>query len=542
VFCSLVTADRKASGINTLTLEQLEPIEPETARKSLAVLAKNAVANLSRLGASWLVVLLLPPLLIRELDKPSYATWVLILQFGAYVSIFDGAFQGAVARFVARYHAAKNVARVAEILSSTAVLLIIGAILAGVLTTIAAWELPHLFHDIPTSITPPARQALLIVGFSIACSLPFSAMAGFFLGLQKNELIAVAATVGKFVGAAGTAFAVYRHRGFPAMAAWTAVGNLFPCLLYALFWKRSGPSSLFRLKYVTRAAIREFSFFFLSTMVTVFGSILVSGLDLPIVTAFDFRSAAYYAVATAISNMLIIPFGAIVSTVMPVTSGMSAEVTPQRLGNALLRTSRYSTALLCLIGLPLLAGMRLFLGVWAGPGYAGHVWPLAQVLVVAQCIRLTMMPFSIVAFSAGQQQRTLVSPVAEGVVNLTVSLVAVHYVGAMGVALGTLIGAFVGVFLHLYVSLPLTDAIALPRRSLISAGIMKPLQCVFPAVVLLLGLCHWTNSAQSFAALISFCETLAMFCLWKFNFTVDERHEFRRLMQHPLRSSRGEAV
>jgi O-antigen/teichoic acid export membrane protein len=516
-------------GRDTVTPGDLEQIEP--AGKSLSVLAKNAVANLSRLGASWLVVLLLPPLLVRELDKPSYATWVLILQIGAYVSIFDGGVQGAVARFVARYQAAKDVVRVAEILSSTAVLLLLSAVLAGALTIVAAWELPSLFRDIPSAIAPSAREALVIVGLSIALALPFSVFAGFFLGLQKNELIAIAATAGKFIGAAGTAWAVYHHHGFPAMAAWTAVGNILPGILYAYFWKRAGSASYLGRGRVKRAAIKEFLSFFFANLVTIFGSILVSGLDLPIVTAFAFSSAAYYAVATTISNMLIVPFGAIVSTIMPVTSGLSADVSPERMGSALLRTSRYAMALLSLIALPILAGMRLFLGVWVGSGYVVQVWPLAQVLVIAQCIRLCMMPFAIVAFSVGQQQRTLISPLVEGIVNLSISLVAVRYLGALGVALGTLVGAVFGTLLHLFVSLPLVDAVALSKRMLAFNGILKPASCVIPAVVLLLILRPFAATAGLQLTSIAVCELVALLCLWKWNFTEEERQEFLRFMR-----------
>jgi O-antigen/teichoic acid export membrane protein len=68
----------------------------------LLTMARNAMANLFRMGSSWIIILFLPPLLVRVLDKPTYGVWVLLLQMAAYVTLFDLGIQMAVARFVAR--------------------------------------------------------------------------------------------------------------------------------------------------------------------------------------------------------------------------------------------------------------------------------------------------------------------------------------------------------------------------------------------------------------------------------------------------------
>lgn len=119
-----------------------------------AIVAKNAVANLAKMSASWLVVLFLPPLLVRVLDKPTYATWVLVLQIGTYVGIFDGGIQSAIGRFVARADGLQDDRYMRQTLSSAGLIMLIAGIATALLTALVSWQLDHLFHGIPSSIGP----------------------------------------------------------------------------------------------------------------------------------------------------------------------------------------------------------------------------------------------------------------------------------------------------------------------------------------------------------------------------------------------------
>src|SRR5580704_9986702 len=208
------------------------------------------------------------------------------------------------------------------------------------LTALASWQLNHIFRDIPHSIMPSAREALLIIGTSVALTLPFSVIAGLFAGLQKNEINAFAGSLGKFTGALGTAWAAYSHKGLLVMAIWTGLGSLAQCLTYVIYWNKEVKGALLRPGCVDGGMIREFLLFCSAMFVSQFSVILISGLDIPIVVAFDFRSTAYYAVAATLSNALAVPHAAIVSTLMPVAAGMSSNENPKRMGEVLLKTTR----------------------------------------------------------------------------------------------------------------------------------------------------------------------------------------------------------
>jgi O-antigen/teichoic acid export membrane protein len=498
----------------------------------LVTMARNAAANLFRSGASWAILFFLPPLLVRVLDKSTYGVWMLLLQVAAYVTVFDSGIQTAIARFVARAEDLQDKRYMARLLSSAGAILVAGSLAIMLLTVLASWQLSHLFRDIPLGIMQNAREALLVIGLSVALTLPFSVMAGLFVGLQKNEINAFAVSLGKFAGALGTAWAAYSHKGLLAMAIWTGLGGLAQCLTYVIFWNKEGNRGLLRPTYVDGSMIREFLFFCTAMFVSQFSAILISGLDIPIVVAFDFRSAAYYAVAATLSNALIAPYGAIVSTLMPVAAGMSSRDTPERMGELLLKTTRFSTVVLCLITIPLLLGMPLFLRLWVGSDYALHTVILAEILVVAQFTRLIMLPYAMVGYAAGQLNRMLYAPISESMVNLLCSLTAVRIMGAPGVAIGTLIGAVVSVSVHFFVSLPRTDCVVVSRKQLAWTGILKPVSYAAPLLVVTFALNRWSSLPLFQLSLIMVAELVLLLLYWNLNFNARDREQLKGLFRH----------
>jgi O-antigen/teichoic acid export membrane protein len=496
----------------------------------LATMTKNSVANLFRVGSSWIVVLFLPPLLVRVLDKPTYGVWLLLLQLASYITFFDGGIQIAIARYVARSDGMQARRYLAGLLSSAGMIMIVACLVTILLTALASWHLTWLFPGIPASIAPSARRALMIIGTSLALTLPFTVLAGFFLGRQRNEVAAFAASFGKFTGALGSAWAAYHHRGMLAMAMWVGLGYLVQSLTYLVFWRKEEGEGLLHPSRVEPAVVREFIIFCSAMLVSQFSSFLITGLDMPIVAAFDFRSVAYYGVASILANVLIVPHSAIVSSLLPVAAGISAGEDPQRLGQLLQKTTRFATAVLCLITLPLLLLMPLFLRIWVGPDYASHALLMGEILVAAQFVRLTMFPYAMIGFAAGQQQRMLISPVFEGTTNLLFSLILVQFMGSRGVALGTLIGAFVGVCLHLTVSLSKTDCVHVDRAALITGSILKPIALTLPFMLCALLAPSVTPPLH---LLLVACAELALFVLlWSFSFESAERKQFKDLVGH----------
>ena len=216
--------------------------------------------------------------------------------------------------------------------------------------------------------------------------------------------------------------------------------------------------------------------------------LLISGLDLSIVGIFDYRATAAYAVAATLANVMAQTQGAIFAAFLPAAAVLSARGDGEKLGVMLLSSTRYGCATLLLMGLPLLVGGHLMLRVWIGSEFAAQGTAILQALVVANMIRLIALPYSTLLLGTGQQHKVILSPVAEGVTNLSASVVGAYYFGAIGVAIGTLIGSVVSIAFHFLYNMPRTSAIAIDRPLLVREGFLRPFSCTIP--LLLVSLVH----------------------------------------------------
>ena len=98
---------------------------------------------------------------------------------------------------------------------------------------------------------------------------------------------------------------------------------------------------------------------------------------------------------------------------------------------------------------------------------------------------ITDSSYSLVVVATGKQHLATIAGVAEAVVNVSVSVYFVQRIGAVGVAVGTLVGAFISIGLHLALSMNLTRSIILmSRRRFVLEGILRPLLCVTPSILL----------------------------------------------------------
>ncbi len=457
-----------------------------TAAKTIEqTVVKNASANLLRLAGSAIVALFLPPFLARMLPKETYGTWALLLQLTLYVSYFDLGMQTAVARFVA--HADElNDSQQRDGIVSTAFLVLAFAALASCLAVVVvSWKVPALFPQMPMALVRPGQIALLLMGTSLAVGLPVSVISSIFVGMQRNEIASSISIANKFVMAVLVVFAVEKHSGIVAMATAVALANLVSYVGAFAAWRVWARRVVIRLRLASRQWAREIATYSAGLLVWTSGMLLVSGLDLTIVGAFDYRAVADYAIAAALTNFLAQAQGAIIVALLPASSALSARGDTHKLGQLLVSSTRYGTLILLFMVVPLIVWSEPAIRLWAGAGYVQHGARILQILLAANFIRLCALPYATMLLGTGQQNKVILSPVAEGVTNLAASILGAYLLGAIGVALGTLVGSVVSLGFHLFYNMPRTRLVVVNRHLLIRDGLLRPTVCGLPLVMLL---------------------------------------------------------
>ncbi len=447
---------------------------------------QGSASNIVRVLLSMLVSLVLPPFLVHRLSAPAYAAWVLILQLSAYVGLLDLGLQTAIGKFVAEYDAAGDREASHRIVSTSFTILALAAAVAAVGVAVLSGHIPELFAQMPAALAPEVRSGLLIVGFSTALALPFSTFSAIFTGLQRYGFPTLVAIGTRVLSAAALIVVLLLHGGLVQMAWVMAAFNLASALAQFLGWRSYLREHVYFafLKFHRDAAVRLARYGSVLSLWTL-AMLLISGLDTVIVGHYNYQNTGFYSIASSATNVMNVLISSLFGPMLPALSSMQAGATSGRMGEIVIKTTRYCTLLLCLLGLPLLAGAYPLLNLWVGSNYASRSALYLAVLVIGNIIRQLALPYVITVVATGKQHLATISAIAEASVNIALSIWLVQKMGAIGVAIGTLVGAFVSLGTHVMVSMHYTRATILISRSRFALlGLLRPLVCITPTILL----------------------------------------------------------
>jgi O-antigen/teichoic acid export membrane protein len=463
---------------------------PNTPPTSQAIrsgkILKNAFANVARGSTAALVVVLLPPFLTKSLSIEAYGAWLLILQLSAYVSFLDFGIQTAVGRFMAHTNELQDWKQRDSIVS-TALAILTGAGLVAMLgVTTLAWQLPNLFRNMPVSLHQDAKLALLSVGGSLAIALPFSVFGGVFIGLQRYDIPAWVIGISKLFGGVLAVVLAHATHNIAWMGLGMAFANVGAAISQFLAYKKFADNIKVSIRLISKRAGRELVDYCFGLTIWSIAMLFISGLDTAIVGYFDYKSIAFYSLAINLTTFLIGLNSSIFNVLMPSAAIMGAQKDYIGLGELLVKSTRYSLITLILTSMPLLTGAEWILNVWVGQRYASSTAPILQILVMANVVRQTGFPYSIIAIATGQQRLLIVTPFIEGATNLIISIILVQLIGAKGAAIGTLVSGFLSIFLHLTYNIPRTTKILVKRSKILKEGVLRPILCLAPSTFIYL--------------------------------------------------------
>jgi O-antigen/teichoic acid export membrane protein len=492
---------------------------------SRLTLVKNAFADICRGGATALVVLLLPPVLTRTLSKDAYGTWLLILQLSTYVSFLDFGIQKAVGRYIAHHNELSEFRERDNVVSTALAILTGSAIIAAFGISTLAWQLPHLFQDLPLELRQDAQIALCLVGNSLAVSLPFSVFGAIFIGLERYDIPAWINGSSKLLGGLFVVLVAQSSHSIVMMAIVMAIVNVSSGLWQFLAYKRFASDICISTTGISKATGREITSYCFSFTIWTLGMILVSGLDTIITGYFDYSSVVYYSLAASLTGFVTNLHSAIFGAIMPKAAGLGARKDRKALGNLLVSTTRHGMIVLMITTLPLVFGGHLLLTLWVGNSYAEKTTLLLQLIAVANCIRYITAPYSTIVLAIGDQNKIILTPVLEGFVNVIISVFLSSYYGVIGVVIGTFCGAVLNTTLNFFYNLPRTISIEIENPILLINAVFKPFVAVIPSIIMWIIFNQMNlSSSLEIICLIATIVTSYLF-LWYFAISTGEKQQ-----------------
>jgi O-antigen/teichoic acid export membrane protein len=454
-------------------------------RKATSTFAKNSAANVARMGMTSLIAILLPAYLTHHLPVQTYGAWVLILQLGAYVGYLDFGVQTAVAKYIAEYEAVDDFDGCGRCASVGLWIMLVASVLGVLLTLGLAWWVPELFKNMPATLYRDVRLSILFVGISLAIKLATSVFSAIFLGLQRYQVPMVTDVVTKLLYAIVLCTAVFLHSSLAVMGAAAAAVNLFSAAIQIVAWRKLASHVRITLHAIDFTMVRQMLNYCAVLTIWSVCMLFVSGIDITIVGHYAFSEVAFYSIATSPTNFILMIIGAVLGPLLPATSALSIERSPQQMGDILLRTTRYSTILMLLSGLPVMVGGYWILRLWVGTTYALHSVQFLRILLLANILRNLCASYATMVVATAKQRFAVAAAITEAVVNLVASIWLARHFGAIGVAIGTLLGAFASVAMNFGVSMHYTRNLAISRLDLFVKGILRPAIIAIPSALLL---------------------------------------------------------
>jgi len=405
---------------------------------------RNLLRNWICFGANMAIMLFLTPFIVRSLGESGYGVWMLLVSVGGYFYLLDIGMRQSVLRHINLYRARKDHAQVNEIVNSAVYFLLA----AGGFLLLAAVILGHYFSRLFPKIPSAAHYQVggVLILLSIDTTLNFIStvywtvvLAHEQFGLRNRSALAAMA-----VRTVGTVFVLHRGYGLAALAAVVVSASLLDLVLSIPMALHQDKDLRLSLRLCTRASLTELLGFgawsFLdgaAQRVIAFANILIVGwfLGPTEVAIFGFGPT-------------LVQYGRgllyeIIRTFEPDINKQGAN--PHDRHQIQEMTMRL-TRVVMFFSIPVMVGFmtlgRDLLVAWLRNPNFSRGANVLFLLALAQIVTMSSAAWRNMLMSLGHVRMVSLLSVGEGVANLVLSVVLVHW-GVDGIALGCLIPAVI---------------------------------------------------------------------------------------------------
>ncbi len=427
-------------------------LEPECRRRSETLarrsfglelkvrhIARNVLFNWFGTVASLAVGFFLAPFILHRLGNVAYGVWVLAISVIAYLGLLDLGMQSSVLRFVSKGHTQKDHKGASEAISAALWIRLQISALALLLSVGLAAVFPLVFK-IPPAFASEARKAVVLIGLTTAITLSVGVFGGVLSALNRYDLQNVVSLVQTTVRVVGVVTVLRTGHGIVAIALCELVAATVGNLLLMWVAHRLYPELQIHLRRPKREILGKIwtysSYAFLTTVAVQ----LVYQTDNLVVGAFVSASAVtFYAIANSLCRYAGSVVNSMGATFVPAASTYEAAGDTA----SLLRLYKNGTRATLMVSLPILVTLILrgpsFIGLWMGHAYTRRSGTVLIILCIPLLFAYANRTAGAIAFGVEKHKVSALWAVGEGVANLTLSVVLVHWYGIYGVAIGTLV-------------------------------------------------------------------------------------------------------
>jgi O-antigen/teichoic acid export membrane protein len=399
---------------------------------------RNVLVSWLAHGVAIVVGFFLMPYMLGVLGERSYGTWVFINSLASYAGLLYFGFGDTISRYVAKYHAAGDIARlnrvVTLVLTIYAVMGSVALLIAGGLAYAAPWLSTWEGEQLQE-----VQVTILVLGLNVAISMVGSVFGGVLMGMRRFDLERTVGFSSDLIRAALVILFLQQKWGLVTIALIYFVIALVENVSFVVLAFRCLPQLQVRRANLSWETFRECSSFSSMAFLSAIAYQLTTATD-SVVIGFALGAEAIvpYYIALRLTQFIRQPIDKIAHICLPTAGALSAETERSKLHRFLVQA----------IGLVFLLSTGMFIGGWFFGGDVIRTWMgdqyadshhLLVILLAAQVFSLPCGILRAFLFGLGSVRAAAVLYLTVAVCNLVLSVWLCRLWGVAGVAWGTLI-------------------------------------------------------------------------------------------------------
>lgn len=454
------------------------------------VLWRNISWNYVEAAVSFVVYLLLTPIVVEQLGATGFGLWVLLKAILFYLKFLDLGFYNALVKYVAEHSERREWTIANGLIASTTSLLSIAGVVALVASALVAWLLLPTAFNVPADRIEEMQLATLLLGVDLLIAFPASVLSAIFEARQRFDVHSIVTVLATLVCAGATIICLKMGYGIVALAWIEIAGSLITATLFVLILRRLMPE--IRLGWGSPGGpyfrrLRSYSTWTSLNEILAEGSTEVEKLLVPIVLSVSLLTP--YTLICTVAAAIFLAVEPITETFFPLSAAYEAKGDKVRLRELLLR----GTKLVMAISLPLAALVtaygEAFILEWIGTENI-EVPPGVLPLVVASfTITAFVLTATTILLALGMAKQVFWMGITELALAVTLVLLLVPSMGLPGLA-GSLLIA--NALISLFWIVPYTcRLIEQSSGEFLAQSVMRPLLAIAPMALVIGVLESW---------------------------------------------------
>ena len=383
--------------------------------------------------------IILTPYILHYLGEERFGVQVTVSALMGYLGLLDFGLSSVLSKYVAEERARGGNETISRIVSSALWTFVVTGAVGGLFAALLSLKMGWLFRDLALLHLPEARTFLLVMGLNFALSLPLGLLAGVPFAYERVDLMNLVRVVQLLAFPAVAAATIVFDWGLAGLAAGNILASLLGGVGNLYFAYRLHPGLSLAPANARLAEVkRMFSYGFLFFINGISVALVFQTDALVISSGIGAAAVSLYSVIAGGSQQVMQFVFKIGDTLYPTYARLQAADKMNSLARAFLSALRYTILVACPLGVFFAVFGHDLFTVWLRPDSA---IPLGVVYVFGVMIFAHTLAHVSGMFVAatGALARIVWWSIAEGVLNLALSLLLLPHLGVEGVALATII-------------------------------------------------------------------------------------------------------